>query len=60
VPLELLVDREGTESLLGATTVPLRVPSFIDDILSAMKQMGVFNCSIKGSPPAYSDFQICR
>jgi hypothetical protein len=47
VPLELLVDREGTESVLGATTVPLRIPSFIDDIVSSMKQMGEFNYSIK-------------
>lgn len=40
MPLELLADREGVDSMLGAANIPLRVPSFIDDIVSAMKQMG--------------------
>jgi hypothetical protein len=40
VPLELLVEREGADSLLGATRSTLRVPSFIDDVVSAMRQMG--------------------
>jgi hypothetical protein len=40
VPLELLAEREGVDSMLGAAPVPLRVPSFVDDIVSAMKQMG--------------------
>ncbi|KAF9530355.1 hypothetical protein CPB83DRAFT_763198 [Crepidotus variabilis] len=39
VPLELLVEREGSDSLLGATGATLRVPSFIDDVISAMRQM---------------------
>ncbi|KAA1468848.1 RhoGAP-domain-containing protein [Dentipellis sp. KUC8613] len=39
VPLELLVEREGADSLHGATHCPLRVPSFIDDVVSAMRQM---------------------
>ncbi|KAG8830565.1 hypothetical protein FRC18_007877 [Serendipita sp. 400] len=39
VPLELLAEREGVDSMLGTASVPLRVPSFIDDIVSAMKQM---------------------
>ncbi|KZT59475.1 RhoGAP-domain-containing protein [Calocera cornea HHB12733] len=39
IPLELLVDKEGVDSLLGSSRSPLRVPSFIDDIVSAMKQM---------------------
>ncbi|KAG8835563.1 hypothetical protein FRC17_002483 [Serendipita sp. 399] len=39
VPLELLAEREGVDSMLGVASVPLRVPSFIDDIVSAMKQM---------------------
>lgn len=60
VPLELLVDREGTESVLGATTVPLRIPSFIDDIVSAMKQMGGFNYPIKVYQSLISAFQICQ
>ena len=40
VPLDLLVEREGADSLLGATRATLRIPSFIDDVISAMKQMG--------------------
>jgi hypothetical protein len=40
VPLDLLVEREGADSLLGATRATLRVPSFIDDVISAMRQMG--------------------
>lgn len=34
------MEREGSDSLLGATGATLRVPSFIDDVISAMKQMG--------------------
>ena len=60
VPLELLVDREGTESVLGATPVPIRVPSFIDDIVSSMRAMGGFKVSLKGPLTAHSVFQICR
>jgi len=40
VPLELLVEREGSDSSHGASRTPLRVPSFIDDVVSAMRQMG--------------------
>ena len=40
IPLELLVDRDGADSLLGASRGTLRIPSFIDDVISAMKQMG--------------------
>jgi len=40
VPLELLAEREGADSMLGASRATLRVPSFIDDVVSAMKQMG--------------------
>ncbi|PFH51895.1 hypothetical protein AMATHDRAFT_58104 [Amanita thiersii Skay4041] len=39
IPLELLVERDGADSLLGATRATMRVPSFIDDVISAMKQM---------------------
>ncbi|KAJ7449598.1 LIM domain-containing protein [Mycena latifolia] len=45
VPLELLVEREGSDSLLGATRETMRVPSFIDDVISAMRQMDM---SIEG------------
>ncbi|KAH7914849.1 hypothetical protein BJ138DRAFT_1123196 [Hygrophoropsis aurantiaca] len=37
--LEFLVEKEGSDSLLGATRATLRVPSFIDDVVSAMRQM---------------------
>ncbi|QRV88773.1 Rho-type GTPase-activating protein 1 [Ceratobasidium sp. AG-Ba] len=39
VPLELLVEREGVESLLGASRSTVRIPTFIEDLVSAMKQM---------------------
>ncbi|KAG6336047.1 hypothetical protein ID866_3046 [Astraeus odoratus] len=39
IPLELLVEREGCDSLHGASRATLRVPSFIDDVISAMRQM---------------------
>ncbi|KIM44940.1 hypothetical protein M413DRAFT_367036 [Hebeloma cylindrosporum] len=45
IPLELLVEKEGSDSLLGATRATLRVPSFIDDVISAMRQMDM---SIEG------------
>lgn len=38
--LEVLVEREGADSLLGASESALRVPSFIDDVISAMRTMG--------------------
>jgi len=40
VPLEVLVERDGADSMLGSTRVSVRVPSFIDDVISAMKTMG--------------------
>lgn len=42
VPLELLVERDGADSMLGAARVTIRVPSFIDDVISAMRTMGWF------------------
>lgn len=41
IPLEFLVEREGADSLLGASRGTLRIPSFVDDVISAMKQMGM-------------------
>ncbi|CAO1629926.1 unnamed protein product [Parajaminaea phylloscopi] len=41
IPLEILVEKSGADSTLGASTTHLRVPSFIDEIISAMKQMDV-------------------
>jgi len=34
-----LAERDGSDSLYGATRATLRVPSFIDDVVSAMRQM---------------------
>lgn len=42
VPLEQLVERQGADSILGVSREPLRVPSFIDDVVSAMRQMGAY------------------
>lgn len=41
IPLDILVEKNGADSTLGASTTHLRVPSFVDDIISAMKQMDV-------------------
>lgn len=40
VPLELLVERDGADSMLGSARVTIRVPSFIDDVISSMRTMG--------------------
>ncbi|KEI39980.1 uncharacterized protein L969DRAFT_16655 [Mixia osmundae IAM 14324] len=45
VPLEVLIERHGVDSLHGCSPVPVRVPSFVDDLISAMKQMDM---SIEG------------
>lgn len=39
VSLELLTDRNGADSTLGASPTPMRIPSFVEDIVSAMRQM---------------------
>ncbi|KAI0343230.1 RhoGAP-domain-containing protein [Trametopsis cervina] len=39
IPLELLVEKEGADSIHGASRTPLRIPSFVDDVVSAMRQM---------------------
>jgi len=39
VPLDVLIERHGVDSLLGAGAGQLRVPSFVDDCILAMKQM---------------------
>ncbi|KAH9164802.1 RhoGAP-domain-containing protein, partial [Lactarius sanguifluus] len=39
VPLELLVERDGADSFLGASRAALRVPCFVNDVISAMRQM---------------------
>ncbi|EMD39064.1 hypothetical protein CERSUDRAFT_112758 [Gelatoporia subvermispora B] len=45
VPLELLVEREGADSMLGASRAAIKIPSFVDDVISAMRQMDM---SIEG------------
>jgi hypothetical protein len=44
VPLELLVESDGVDSLLGASRATLRVPSFVNDVISASQQMGALCC----------------
>ncbi|CAG8708907.1 16499_t:CDS:10 [Dentiscutata erythropus] len=39
VPLEVLVERYGVDSVLGAGPGRIRIPSFVDDSISAMKTM---------------------
>lgn len=41
VPIESLVERTGSDSQLGASNAHLRVPEFIEDIISTMRQMGM-------------------
>ncbi|GAA5959604.1 hypothetical protein JCM3765_007214 [Sporobolomyces pararoseus] len=45
IPLEVLVERNGADSMHGAGPGSLRIPSFVDDVISAMKQMDM---SIEG------------
>lgn len=40
IPLDVLVEKHGADSMLGAGPGSLRVPMFIDDAITAMKQMG--------------------
>jgi hypothetical protein len=42
VPLEILVEKTGSDSQLGASNTQLRVPEFVDNVISAMKQMGMW------------------
>ncbi len=51
---------EGSDSLLGASRATLRVPSFIDDVISAMRQMGKL-FFVSGNVTAQGTaLQICR
>lgn len=40
VPLEVLVERTGSDSVQGASNSTLRVPEFIEEIIATMRQMG--------------------
>ncbi|CAG8513332.1 10526_t:CDS:10 [Paraglomus brasilianum] len=39
VPLDMLVERNGVDSVLGAGPGCIRIPSFVDDGISAMRRM---------------------
>ncbi|EIW67038.1 hypothetical protein TREMEDRAFT_69951 [Tremella mesenterica DSM 1558] len=39
VPIEVLVEKTGSDSQLGASNAHLRVPEIIEDIISTMRQM---------------------
>ncbi|KAI9274726.1 hypothetical protein BDA99DRAFT_247182 [Phascolomyces articulosus] len=39
VPLDVLVEKSGTDSNLGAGPSRIRIPTFIDDSIAAMRQM---------------------
>ncbi|ORZ09489.1 hypothetical protein BCR42DRAFT_494916 [Absidia repens] len=39
VPLEILTEKTGVESNLGAGASPIRIAAFIDDAITAMRQM---------------------
>ncbi|KAF8967778.1 hypothetical protein BGZ46_000115, partial [Entomortierella lignicola] len=45
VPIEILVERNGVDSVLGAGPGRIRIPSFVDDSISAMRNMDM---SIEG------------
>jgi len=44
IPLEVLIERNGSDSVMGSGPGSLRIPAFIDDSISAMRQMGMVLC----------------
>jgi len=42
IPLEVLIERNGSDSVMGSGPGSLRIPAFVDDVISAMRQMGMF------------------
>lgn len=58
VPLEVLVERHGTDSMLGAGPGSLRIPTFLDDAITALKQMGKRPSG--AMCPILSRLQTCR
>jgi hypothetical protein len=40
IPLEVLIERNGSDSVMGSGPGSLRIPAFVDDSISAMRQMG--------------------
>lgn len=47
VPLEVLVERNGVDSALGAGPGRIRIPSFVDDSISAMRNMGKLEAFVR-------------
>jgi hypothetical protein len=41
IPLEVLIERNGSDSVMGSGPGSLRIPAFVDDSISAMRQMGM-------------------
>jgi hypothetical protein len=41
IPLEVLIERNGSDSVMGSGPGSLRIPAFVDDSISAMRQMGI-------------------
>ena len=39
--MEVLADRNGSDSVMGSGPGSLRIPAFVDDAISAMRQMGL-------------------
>lgn len=42
VPLEVLIERCGVDSVLGYGPGRIKIPSFLDESITAMKTMGMF------------------
>jgi hypothetical protein len=40
VPLDVLIEKSGVESNMGASPTRIRIPSLLEEIIFAMKQMG--------------------
>ena len=40
IPLEVLIERNGSDSVMGSGPGSLRIPAFVDDVISTMRQMG--------------------
>jgi RhoGAP domain len=41
IPIEVLCDRNGSDSVMGSGPGSLRIPAFVDDAISTMRQMGM-------------------
>ncbi|KIR82620.1 rho GTPase activator [Cryptococcus gattii EJB2] len=48
VPIEVLVERTGSDSSFGVPNSQVRVPEFIEDIISTMRQMGPSDMAVEG------------